>query len=128
MKLNPDCVRDILIDVEEKSTFSNFASYTSKEDFKPLLDKYSYEESMYHIRQCEHSNLFMDKVHYFMDGGCMIKDLSPKGHQFLENIRSPKNWTETKSIASRIGSMSLNVLESVSAQVISNLISGQFNK
>lgn len=47
MKLNPDCVRDILIDVENKSTFNNDVQYLGPEDMK-ALNKYTYDEIMYH--------------------------------------------------------------------------------
>lgn len=128
MKLNPDCIRDILLDVENKTTFNNYAEYTGPGDFKHLKTKYNYDETMYHIRQCEQSGLFMEKVSYFMDGGCIIKDLSPQGHEFLANIRQDNNWIKTKEIAGKIGSSSLDVIKDISSQVISNLISGYFSK
>ena len=30
MKLNPDCIRDLLLDVEAKSTFDNVVIYAKK--------------------------------------------------------------------------------------------------
>lgn len=39
MKLNPDCIRDLLLDIEAKSTFDNVVIYSEEKD-EPLFDKY----------------------------------------------------------------------------------------
>ena len=119
MKLNPDCIRDILFVVENNATYSN----DEETIFKELDLKYPREEILYHVRQCEHSGLFLQVVHYF--GGFSIQDLSPYGHQFINDIRQDNNWSKTKEIAKSVGSFSLDVLKDISSQVITNLISNQ---
>ncbi len=121
MKLNPDCIRDILFVVEEYSTYSNDVSEDKL--YENLVPKYSQEEILYHVRQCEHSGLFLKVQHYF--GGFSIQDLSPYGHQFINDIRQDTNWNRTKDIAKNVGSFSLDVLKDISSQVITNLISNQ---
>ncbi len=121
MKLNPDCIRDILFVVEKNATYSNDVS--EETIFKELDSKYPREEILYHVRQCEHSGLFLQVVHYF--GGFSIQDLSPYGHQFINDIRQDNNWSKTKEIAKSVGSFSLDVLKDISSQVITNLISNQ---
>lgn len=122
MKLNPDCIRDILFVVENNATYSNDVS--EETIFKELDSKYPREEILYHVRQCEHSGLFLKVVHYF--GGFSIQDLSPYGHQFINDIRQDNNWNRTKDIAKNVGSFSLDVLKDISSQVIATLISNQF--
>ena len=121
MKLNPDCIRDILFVIEEYSTYSNDVSEDKL--YEKLVPKYSQEEILYHVRQCEHSGLFLYVQHYF--GGFSIQDLSPYGHQFINDIRQDNNWNRTKDIAKNVGSFSLDVLKDISSQVITNLISNQ---
>lgn len=121
MKLNPDCIRDILFVVENNATYSNDVSEETM--FKELDSKYPREEILYHVRQCEHSELFLKVVHYF--GGFSIQDLSPYGHQFINDIRQDNNWNRTKDIAKNVGSFSLDVLKDISSQVIATLISNQ---
>ena len=121
MGLNPDCIRDILFVVENNATYSNDVS--EETIFKELTPKYSREEILYHVRQCEHSGLFLKVVHYF--GGFSIEDLSPYGHRFINDIRQDNNWNKTKEIAKSVGSFSLDVLKDISSQVITNLISNQ---
>ena len=57
-----------------------------------------------------------------MDGNCLIKDLSPAGHEFIANIRSDSNWKKVKDISKNIGSSSLNALTQIAVSVVSSLI------
>ena len=127
MKLNPDCIRDLLLDVEAKSTFDNVVIYNEETD-EPLFDKYGVDTVFYHIRQADYAGFFIGEVTYTFDLSAIIIDLSPEAHEFLANIRQDTNWNKTKSIASKVGSFSLNVLKEISVEVISKVISDQFNK
>lgn len=58
MRLNPNCIRDILITVEENSDFYHMTEYKIEEPFKTLSD-YSHEEIFVHtIPFPLHSNIF----------------------------------------------------------------------
>lgn len=94
MRLNPDCIRDILMAVETHSDFCTQVEYKVEDPF-PELSAHSHEEILYHIRQCEESGLIHD-VHYY-DGGkhTDITDLTPLGHEFLSNIRNNTVWSQT---------------------------------
>ena len=120
MKLNPDCIRDILLVIEEKSTFSNFVWFEDLQKSN-LFQKYDLETILYHVRQASESGLLLD-VNSFAGGNFYIKDLSPKGHEFLADIRKDTNWAKTKEIASKVGSFSLKSLVSIAANVISSSI------
>ena len=96
MKLNPNCIRDILIAVEEHSDFHHQTEYKEESPFNSL-SAYSHEEIIYNIRQCEDSGLIYD-VHYYSGGTHTdIRDLSPKGHEFLANIRNDSVWKKALS-------------------------------
>ena len=127
MKLNPDCIRDLLLDVEAKSTFDNVVIYYEETD-EPLFNKYGVDTVFYHIRQADYAGFFIGEVSYTFDLSAIIIDLSPEAHEFLANIRQDTNWNKTKSIASKVGSFSLNVLKDISVEVISKVISDQLNK
>ena len=59
MKLNTDCVRAILLTVEKYTDFNTPFEYEKDDCDYPLLKKYSYNEIIYHIKQCELSNLIL---------------------------------------------------------------------
>lgn len=62
-------------------------------------------------------------MNYF-DAGDMItiSDLSPEGHEFLNNIRDDTNWHKTKEVAGKIGSFSLNMLSQIATNIVTSLI------
>lgn len=120
MKLNPDCIRDILICVETNTDLSHTLSI-SKFEIPIELEAYSIDEIMYHIKQAELSGLLLVPS-WYLDGGCMIRYLLPEGHQFLANIREDDNWNKTKEIAKSVGSNSLDVLKDIASGVIATLI------
>lgn len=120
MKLNPDCIRDILFTVEENTSFCAPMEYTDVTEYSRLRP-YSNDEVCYHITQCKLSG-HITEVNWFIGGTCLIQDLSPNGHELLANIRSDKNWAKTKEVANKVGSFSLDTLSKIAASVISSLI------
>ncbi|MFT8610545.1 MAG: DUF2513 domain-containing protein [Liquorilactobacillus nagelii] len=113
MKLDPDCVRDILLSVEKHSTMT---TRTSTKDFDDdgLFGKYDSQKVDYHVRYADEAGLL--NVDWSFDG-YDIRDLSPEGHDFLSNIRKDENWLKTKNIAEKAGSSSLNVLKNIASSV-----------
>lgn len=124
MKLNPECIRVILLDIESTTTFSDIYNYDEDEP-SDLLKPFSSEEVLYHIRQAYASGL-ITKPEWYYDGACSVADLTPNGHEFLNNIRQDNNWNKTKEVAKSVGSTSIGVLVDISKNVISNLINQQF--
>lgn len=126
MRLNSDCVRDILLTIESECDFHNEMNYEKEEKTLQQLSKYSHEEIIYHIRQCELSKLILGVT--YCDGGSsiFISDLSPEGHKFLANIREETVWNGVKSIAKKVGSTSLPALTQIASNVVTELIKAQF--
>lgn len=119
MKLNPDCVRDILLFVEENTGFNKYIMLSYKSCSEDMKINYDNNEIAYHIQQCKNFGFISASPAL----GCVtIKDLTPNGHMFLANIREEKNWSKTKEIANKTGSFSLKALYDISTNVISGLI------
>lgn len=116
MKLNPDCIRDILLYVEESTDLANMLSVDSGEVPDQLVD-YTSAEIMYHIKQAELSGLIY-VASWYMDGSCLIRYLLPSGHQFLANIREDTTWNKTKEIAQKVGSNSLDAIKQIASSVV----------
>ena len=76
---------------------------------------------MYHVKQCELSNLLYVNS-WYLDGSCLVKYLTPEGHQFLSNIREDNNWNKTKEIAASVGSNALDVIKDIASGVVASLI------
>ena len=121
MKLNPDCVRDLLLEIEQSTDSNKMYTYSPQDEY---LKKYDKNTVYYHFRQAALSELLYNPE-FDMSGDFYCVDLSPKGHQFLNDIRSENNWKKTKEIAANVGSFSLDALSNIATSVITNLISGK---
>lgn len=115
MKLNPDCIRQILLAVEEQTGFqkpTHAVDVAEKCEF-PL------EEVLYHINQCELYGFFTEVRHYTNgDYNCMIIDLSPKGHEFIANARSASVWSDSLKKIEPLKTVSVTLLTEVVRAVI----------
>lgn len=125
MRLNPDCIRDILLSVEETTRIDVMYIYELNERAGTRLGMYDNEEIRYHVRQCDMAGLITGYQEW--NGGEYIKihDLKPAGHEFLANIRSDSVWNKTKKIAAEIGVGSLQAIVQIAGAVITEIIKAQ---
>lgn len=123
MRLNPDCLRDLLLELENDTNGINIIGYTFviteteivSTDFK-CSTKYSAIEIYYHLKQCEYSGFFI-RPSWYLNSEFSILDLSPEAHKFIENIRSQSRWEKVKSIAAKVGSFSIEVLKQIATSL-----------
>ena len=120
MRLNMDLVRKILLVVEENTDFDSYYRYEPEQN-NNLLRKYSHEEIIYHLYQCDLSGLIEAEI---PDDGtyAVVKDLTPKGHEFLTNIRQDNIWNTIKGIGTKLGTTSLSAFIQISSNVVSEII------
>lgn len=125
MKLNPDCVRNILLTLEESDSYQAFMMFESGTVSKcSRLTDYSLEEVLYHLKKCDEAG-FLTDVQYFPES-VLVNGLHYRGHEFLNNIRENKVWSGVKSVAGKIGTNSLQGLTQIAATTITSLIKAQF--
>lgn len=124
MRLNYDCIRDILIAIEETTTFDKgFEFYGNSHNSH--LSKYQPEEILYHIKQLNFAGLLHD-CKFMYDEDVIINDLSWEGHEFLNNIRNQDTWNKTKNLAKELGINSLKALSQISAKYVTQLVLNNF--
>ena len=128
MRLNIDCVRDILLAIEAKDLG---VKYTMEDIQKQLDNKYSLDEIYYCCYQL-YNNKMIDA--FVIDLSLQrqlphinyVTELTFSGHSFLENIKNDNNWNKTKHKLNEIGSCSLDIIKEVAKHVIvSNLFPNQ---
>lgn len=125
MKLNHDCIRDLLLYIEENSSYSNKIDLNHT-----TLKNYTKEELLYtadklieaNYLDCIRANMFDTNL-----PNIKVKSITYEGHKFLDNIRDNKVWANTKSILSKFTSTSIGIVSDIASQVISNIISKQLN-
>lgn len=116
MRLNHDCIRDILLYIEENTTYSNF-SVIADDLMEYLNSKYDAETINYHIRQIHQAKL-VDDVNYPEGLPHEISSLSWQGHEYIDNIRDNKVWKKLKDTSKNLASVSLPVLIKMAPDVI----------
>lgn len=141
MKLNLDCVRDIMLWAESLTTPTKFALYldtdmverqkfiymSDKNTPKPpseqkiLTDKYSNEELVYHLSYCINDGL-LEPMDFPGSEYIAIKDLTPDGHEYLGNIRNEEIYNTTKEKAKRLGIETVKAHVEIAKVVASSLI------
>lgn len=125
MRLNIDCVRDVLLTVE----LSGFNETLTMPELVQKLPKYSRDEIHYTcVKLCE--GKFIDAELKTFPGKAIpsvveIKSLTYEGHKFIDTVRDNAIWKKTKNTISEIASVSFSILQSVASQLILDAISGK---
>lgn len=119
MRIDNECVRDILFTIEENSTFELPCCISDECNDYPKLEKYEYGQLAYHLRYLEMKGLI------FVPNSLLINcyDLMPNGHEFLSNIRDDNNWKKIKNVSSNIGFASLKIISAIAEGVATAAIS-----
>lgn len=120
MKLNHDCVRAVLLFIEENVTYGTYVDFS-----EAIVDNFSREDIIYSADKLLEAG-FIDGSKISAIGrsvpGIRITTITWSGHQFLDSIRDNTIWKHTKSIIKDFSSVSLNTILNVSTQVLSLLI------
>lgn len=131
MKLNYDCVRDVLLELEKTLLCKNLdgAFVFETMDLEQLHSnlsnkKYSIEDIFYTIHNLEQAGYIRFEP-LKGDGqivDCVVYDVTYEGHQFLQNIRPKKVWDKSKPVFKNLGTISIDIIKSVTSTVISDTI------
>ena len=116
MRLNLDCIRDILLTADEELTLHKNMEFYHGIKYESLKD-YSFDELHFHALQCSMSGLIIIKR--YVDGGFSIRDITPEGYAFLDKVRSNKMWNTVKTSLKKLGVFSL---KSIIDAVLTTLI------
>ena len=118
MKLNYDCVRDVMLYLEENLIFGN-----------PIRDtninlNYDIKDIRYSLLKLHEINYLDGSVSKYMDGeySVITTDITFYGHKFIGEIQSDTIWDKTKSVSKDLGIQTINGITQIASSVISSLI------
>lgn len=131
MKLKPDCVRDVLLYLEENLTIDlsrnnfNEVKLTQLRNEPSLRDRYTEEDIWYvvynlkeiHFIEGRINDAGRDKMFY-----CEIQNITWAGHDFLNTIRPISIWEATKNNATKLGLTSMRALSGIAMNVANAII------
>lgn len=125
MKLDYDCVRDLLLTLEEELQFDDSMEHptvtSDNINSHPFISKYTEQQLAYASLKLEEAG-YIDA--YFIPGddkynGALYSSITFEGHQYLDSIRSDNVWINVKSkIASIGGSISFTIIRSLAEKYI----------
>jgi hypothetical protein len=110
VKLNQDCVRNLLLTIEEELSINEPLDAVRLQQ-KPRLQQYCLDDIVYTISKLKEAGFINADVLVTLDGtDAIVSSLTYNGHLFLDNIRDDGVWKLTKQAASKLSSVSLNIL------------------
>ena len=117
MKLQHDCVRDILIKCEEYLFLTDELSWSplSLRDLCSLLTQYSRGDIAYTLYLLEEAGFIEAHIVEVDSGICeiIVYRLTYTGHEFIGSIKSDNVWKKIQTALTSVGSASLPIIQSL---------------
>ena len=120
MRLNPDCMRSVLIEMER----ADYRETIEAQTLYQSLPEYSEDDINYTISKLQEAGFIEATIMYADDDPYYISvsDITYDGHQFLANIRKDNVWSKVKNIAEGIGALSIGSISQIATAVVTELI------
>lgn len=132
MKLNKECIRDLLLFIEEKCVYYEDSQYGVRvknvsyneicEDKK--FQKYDKDVIRYTISKMLEGQYIQGETYPVNDFATFdivnISGLTLQGHELLDNIRPEKVWAHTKKVLEKVSDFSLNVMTQVASRTMAS--------
>jgi len=119
-----DCIRAVLLWVEENQKIESIVNGELNQfmstQIPQHIEEYSAEDVLYSIRQMIYSGLLDARVG--TSEIYSIRDITPKGHEFIGGIRSNDNWDKTKAVAKKAGATTLGAVINISSKIVAEII------
>lgn len=125
MKLQLECVKDILEELEELPIGSH-----NLHTFQKSIDKYGEDDVIYTLAKLSEAEYINADVRRTMDGRPHIGgifDLTFAGHEFLNSIRLPGTWERIKGAAGEGGTACLKAIGEVALELFKEHIRSQLS-
>lgn len=127
MKLDYDCIRDVLLYLET-SEYNETVLFSS---IKNALSHYDENTLSYTCIKLHEANmingLFISCDNANMPLVHSVTDITILGHEFLSEIHEDTVWNGVKSVASKIGATSISSLTQIASSVVTELIRLHFS-
>ncbi|MGG0645463.1 DUF2513 domain-containing protein [Bacillus mycoides] len=119
MKLNHDCVRDLLLELEEKLTINE---HFLLPHFNSLntVSKHGFDDTYYSFLKLLEANYLDGNYKYASDEliHLSVSSISWDGHQFLDTIRDNEIWSKTKKAVGSLSSASISIMSSLATSYL----------
>lgn len=126
MKLNHDCLRELLLCLEEKLTLKpnglpDILKMKAIDD-EDRLSGFSQEDIYYAIRKLIEAKYIIVANKDVAPRTMMVKEITWDGHDYLDSIRDPKVWREVKNKTKDLSGVALEVVKSLAVEVTKSML------
>ena len=136
MKLNADCVRDVLLELEKTLTYrideeGRLEKNTvSLHELDCILIRYTKEDIFYTLSNLDQAGYIKMTVKGAGNSVylCFVNCITFQGHEFLEKIRSDQSWSKVKAGTEAIRNYSLDAISALANGVASATIATYFER
>ena len=130
MKLNYDCIRDVLLLAERELIFTEKedgfleSSYLHISGICKALPQYSKADLVYTIHMLDEAGFLRAEIQWATGGiyDCYLLQMTYYGHQFLERVRDDQRWSKVKAAAAAIKDYSLAAISSFAEGITAGAI------
>lgn len=124
MRLNLDCIRDLIIEIDNNLKLDEHGNITpidvDKLSNSENLSIYDHSEIIYYVKGLYESDILKPDECYVSDTCSRIADITPQGYNFLDSIKPISKWDVFKSKFTSYGIPTLTFLMQ-NAQTIAEL-------
>ena len=114
LRLTPDCIRDILLALNGKMIpdENGCVEPIDKDDILAInsISNYSQNEILYTVRHLFDDGILKKGKTYINEPLPRIADITPKGHQLIEEISSNSKWNKLKEALVSIGQITATAI------------------
>lgn len=120
MKLDINCVRDVLLVMED---IPRGEALTGSE-MRQILDEYSADDVDYTCLKLMEKGFIKAKIKFTPTNFYIIElqDITISGHDFISSIRPQKVWDKILERVGKVGSITLDTLPSIALDVLKSFI------
>lgn len=136
MKLNPDCIRAVMLEIEEKHLIVQSSDGSMVKQNIPInqlyesLLHYSNEDIFYTVYNLDQAGYI--SASFFWSGGaaheCNVNHMTFPGHEFLDKIRDEDRWSAVKSVLSAVSNFSLAAMNAIAEGMTAGAVSAYLEK
>lgn len=125
MRLDMDCVRDVLLALEQLTEVgeNHLYRHVTTEDVCTQVPNFD-EKNVYHTLYTLHQANYIEANRIDFCGGSdlLIETITWPGYELLNNLRSDQVWESVKEKIKPLGTVSINVLSQLATKIVSDFL------
>lgn len=135
MKLNIECVRDVMLSLEELLTLTETESGIEKNSVSlhevcSSLPQYSHTDVFYSIKNLDEAGYINASIKWINAtvNFCYVNYITYQGHEFISRIADSTQWSKVQKVSNAVRDYSLSAISSIAEGVTSAAIAAYLSK